>query len=201
MSCESAFSIISDLWKEYGEQAKKIGCAAAGIATANPATVVACVEASNKAEEVASRLLAFWNKMAGNSWAKIGHRSLEIGKAETGTLTLSGDRMFITTKPLGNGTYKFSLDETDGKGETAVDVSLSSISGKCEKLKSYLFNEDKSGKQGHGNVELDIKNAGGKYLVVLLNGKSITNKFSYKIKLEKVTTAIAKKATATATKA
>jgi len=141
--------------------------------------------------------------MAGNSWAKIGPRSLEIGKAETGTVTGPGDRMFITTKPLSNGTFKFSLDETDGKGETAVDVSLSSTSGKCEKLKSYLFNEDKSGKQGHGNVELEIKNAGGKYLVVLLNGKSLTNTFSYKIKLEKLVTAIAteKTKTATATKA
>ena len=70
MSCESASTVIIDLWKEYGEQAKKIGCATAGIATANPATVVACVETANKTEEVLQKVIAFWNKMAGNSWAK-----------------------------------------------------------------------------------------------------------------------------------
>ena len=96
-------------------------------------------------------------------------------------------------------TVKLTLEETDGKGETAVEICLTSSTGKCTKVKSYSFNEDKSGKQGQGKVEPTIENAIGKYLVVLLNGKSVTNKFAYKIKLEKVVTATATKATTTAT--
>lgn len=184
MSCESTLTIISDLWKEYGEQAKSIGCIAAGTATANPATVVGCVAGLNKTEEILGKLMTFWNKMAGNSWAKIGPRSLAIGTSETGNIFGMGDRTFISPTPLNYDTVQLTLDETDGKGETAVEVCLMSTSGKCTKVASYLFNEDKAGKRGHGKVEPMIEHALGKYLVVLLNGKSVTNKFEYKIKLE-----------------
>ena len=194
MSCESTSSVITDLWKQYGELAKKVGCTAAGIATSNPAIVVECVEKLNKAEEVLKNMISYWNKMAGNSWAKLGHRSLTVGSSETGTIVGPGDRTFMTPVPLSYDTVKLTLEETDGKGETYVEVCLNNGSGKCTKVKSTTFNEDKAGKSGHGKIEVNIDNAKGKYLVVLLNGKSVTNKFEYKISLAKVVTATATKA-------
>ncbi|HKR04709.1 MAG TPA: hypothetical protein VJY62_08725 [Bacteroidia bacterium] len=190
-TCESTSSIVLDLWKEYGKLATQAGCAAAGIATANPATVVACVATVKKTEEIAKKLITFWNKMAGNSWAKLGHRSLSLGTSETGTILGPGDRTFVTPSPLTSDTVQLILDETDGKGETDVDICLVSSKGKCTKVKSYSFNDTAAGKRGHGKVEPKIENALGKYLVVTLNGKSVTNKFEYKITLKKVTTATA----------
>ncbi|MGH2553347.1 MAG: hypothetical protein ACRDEB_06495, partial [Chitinophagaceae bacterium] len=131
MSCESTSSIILDLWKEYGALATKAGCTAAGIATSNPELIIACVEKVKKTEETITKLISKWNQFAGNSWAKIGPRSLKLGSSETGTITGPGDRTFITPAPFNCNTVKLTLDETDGKGETDVDICLMSTSGKC----------------------------------------------------------------------
>jgi hypothetical protein len=189
MSCESTSSLIVKLWKKYGEEATKIGCAAAGIATANPETVVACVDATNNAEKVIKEVISFWNnQIAGNSWAKIGPRSLSLGESETGTLQSIGDRTYITPAPINCDIVKLTLKETDGEGETAVDVCKMDTKGNCNKVKSYCFNDTTAGKNGQGSVELEIDNVKGKYLVVLLNGKNTFKKFAYTIKLEKVRT-------------
>lgn len=194
MSCESTSSLILKLWKKYGDEAALAGCTVAGAIAENPDVVIECLEGVKKAEEVAKNVISYWNtEIAGNTWAHIGPRTLTVGESEKGTITSIGDRTYITPTPITCNKVKLTLKETDGKGETQVDVCKMNSKGNCTKLKTWNFNDDAAGKKGHGNVELEIDDIKGKYLVVVLNGKDVFHSFTYKIGLEQVATVTAVK--------
>lgn len=200
MSCESAYTIVSSLWKKYGDEAILVGCAAASAATANPELIVECVQKANKAEAVIKKIGEFWQSMAGDSsWATLGPRMLRLNETEKGKLTGTMGRRYITPDPLHFDSVKVFIREADGKAKTSVKICLMNPDGKSKELKAYLFNEDKKEKKqlAHQDIEYKVSNAKGKYLIVHFDAKSVADKFEYAIRLEKVE---AKEKTVTAIK-
>lgn len=186
MSCNSASTIVADLWNKYGETATKILGAGASIAMANPAGVVSALAKAKKIAEATEKAVAFWNKMAGNSWAKIGPRQIKLGEKVQGTLQSIGDRTFVTSSPFTCDKVRVSIAENDGKGKVEVTGCLFTGGSRKEEKINFTWNNTSSEKKDKSQYySKEFSGVKGKYLSILLDGKSVTRSFQYSIKVSK----------------
>ena len=184
-TCKSAYSVVDDLYKEYGEVAKKAGCAVAGAALKNPAIVPDCLKAADKVEEVVGQMTKIWNSLAGqSSWATIGARRLEPGVKYDGKLVGTSGRMFVSPTPCHFDRGSVKISEKGGKAKTAINICLMDPNGKTTSVGSYTLNENNTEKKDSDQtINKKFSKAKGKFVVVHLDAKSVTNTFEYSIKL------------------
>ena len=176
---------MDDLWKEYGEVAKKSGCAVVGAALKNPAIVPDCIKAADKVEEVVGQMTRIWNSIAGrSSWATIGARMLEPGVNYDGALVGTSGRMFVSPSPCHFDRGRVKISQKGGKAKTDINICLMDPNGKTTSVGNYTLNENKAEKKDSlQTINKTFSNAKGKFVVVHLDAKSVTNKFKYSIKL------------------
>src|SRR5947207_6042029 len=125
-SCESAVSAITNLWKNYGEVAAKVGCAAAGvgvgIASKDPAsalkTIQTCLETKDKVEKAIKDAEAQYESVIGKTGGlTIGPRLLPLDDWQSGTIVSTGERLFLTAAPMPTNNPVLRVRELGGKGQ------------------------------------------------------------------------------------
>jgi hypothetical protein len=181
-SCESGTKVAEDIWREHDIIVKALGCAVVSIASTGSVPPNACLDAADKVAKVTQDMLAFWNKAAGNSWAKIGPRRLDADETLGGKLVSTGGRMFITPTPLDSKSAEVRIKKLDGKAKTEVTV-CKEHRGKYTKLWSFVI---ENGKANEGEVwKKTFAGVKGHNIVVHLDAKSVTNAMKYELRLNK----------------
>lgn len=177
-SCDSGTKIMSDVWAEHDEVVKKLGCAIVAVASEGMVPPNACLDAADKTAKVATQMIAFWNKMAGDGWAKIGPREFKLGSVNKGTLVSTGGRMFITSTPLEKDGLDIKIKKTDGKAKTHVTICKDNH-GKKTKLAEF---DIENGKDNVGKVfSRSLSGVRGHLVSVHLDAGSVANTFSYEL--------------------
>ncbi|MBB3184401.1 hypothetical protein FHR95_001962 [Halomonas fontilapidosi] len=99
--CDSAATVVSDLWSEHEDIVKQTG-------------------PGDKAE-IVDKMINRWNDLAGNSWAKIGPRMLEFGSTQKGTIRSKGTRVFVSPHPV-YGEIDLTIEKVGMRGKTYVEA-------------------------------------------------------------------------------
>lgn len=130
-ACSTAAQVGADLWKEYDDVVKNVGCvgvtAGAVVGTAGVGLLASqkiyskCMTVADDADEATRNMISSWNDMVGNNWAHIGPRSLPLGETQKGTVTSRGTRLYITPAPV-TGALHLNLEKVKFKGKTTVSV-------------------------------------------------------------------------------
>lgn len=184
MGCTTPSRVLTDIWEEWDEELMRLGCTAAAAASGNPELAVKCLEEAGKLNEALDRMVQSWNRNAGNSWARLGPRRLDLDRDLQGRLLGPGDRSFITAHPMDEDKATIRVQERNGRGKTEVTVCAHSPDGGSTNLASMDFNEDKRAKR---KVEFESKTVSGlkgKILSVIFDGQSATNKFAYTLHVD-----------------
>ena len=181
-SCGSAASVTSDLWDEWGEVAKVVGCA--GVAAASGGfTYTACYASANKMDKAMKKMVSFWNKMAGNSWAKLGPRRLSFDTWYEGSVLGMTGRVFVSPHPSPTKRVTVKVKKTGGKGKAEVTVCKTDSRNKTAKAAAYTFAASApSGKEW----KKEVKGALDDIITVHIDGKSATKSFKYKVRAKLV---------------
>jgi hypothetical protein len=176
--CESGAKITADIWKEHDATLKALGCTVVTIASEGSVPPNVCLDAADKVAKVATQMIEFWNVAAGNSWAKIGPRRLDLGTKLNGTLVSTGGRMFITATPLDKDTLDLDLEKIDGKAKTEVTV-CKEYRGKMTTVWTFMIDN------GNDNVgkkwTKHLTGVKGHNIVFNLDAKSVANTFKYEL--------------------
>lgn len=182
-SCGSAATVAANIWGNWGEMLKTGGCSVAGLATMNPELVKPCMDGADKWDKVIQKSIKNWNEESKGSSATIGKRQLVLDDWEEGSIIGTTGRVFVTTTPVPSGS-KVVINERGGKGKAGIAICKVSKDGKQNKLKEYTFNDSKSDKSNEKEkFTYSYKGPGDAVLVIHLDGKSVTNKFEYKVKV------------------
>ncbi len=193
-SCESAISLVTGLWNEYGDIAKKLGCGAAGVgigvATSNPQAALEaiqqCLEKSDEIENAIRKAESMYESVVGRtSSLTIGPRLLRLDTWESGTIVSNAERLFVTAAPMSRDNATLRIREQGGKGKVSVTVCAFTADEKKQKVKDFLINENREEKRDK-DQEIDVRLNGiqNKWISVHLDGKSATNTFKYKLMLD-----------------
>lgn len=189
--CESGAQMATAIWKNWGDEIKKGGCAT-GVAVSAALTggvtapaaaemYLECYATVTAYEEVAKKAITKWNDLVGNTWASLGPRALEANTKLSGTLVSTGGRVFISPAPLPANVdeVELSLKKTGGKGKTSVTICKVSANGKASQLWSFTIEagDDNDGK----TWSRSLKNLDGYVLSVHLDCKSVTKKLEYEL--------------------
>ncbi|GEM_PF-2262154 len=188
VSCQSGAKAAADLWKEYDEIAKQVGCAvgtgAAAIASSGatlPKSVQIyrkCLDKANEADKTTRKMIAKWNELNKNGWGTIGPRRLALDTRHTGTIRSAFTRMFITESPLRHDRLMVNLTKKRFRGKTDVVV--------CK----YLPGSNDGTQIDHYTIGKGLDNKGqawikeysgvrGRIVSVFLNGKSAAKSMKY----------------------
>ena len=181
-SCQSAITFVSKLWKEYGDIATTLGCAAT-----SDEDIMNCLEKTDNVEETAKKAMASFKRLAAknNSSLTIGPRLLKPNTWEKGTIWGTTGRLFITAVPMDLDEVSLIIKELDGKGKVGIAICLVDQEGKDEKVIDYTLNENKSEKRNDSQeIRLTLRDVKGKFVICHIDGKSVANKFKYKIFLD-----------------
>lgn len=183
-NCGSAAKVVSDLWKEYGEQAKLLGCTGAQAVLATEGVAVdvqKCIEQADKADEMLQRMISFWNDNANNSWATIGPRRLAFRKSQKGTLRGTFGRIFISPVPMAEDEITVRVRKRGGKGKASVTVCKVDTNGRTHKLWDTIF---EPGKNNIGEKQTRmLRGVRGHLLQIHLDGKSLAKAFEYSLQV------------------
>jgi len=174
----STATVAADTWDKFGVYAIAAGCAV-GTAVAQM-DFSQCYASGKTYSALVSSMVTWWNQMAGNSWAKIGPRALEVdGKILSGTVVLGTERVFCTPGPVDTSDIKIRVTKDGGKAKTDVEICKMAKNGSSTEEFDYTWAK---GKDNIGDTESrTVKSAKDKILCVRLNNKSTAKKFSYKI--------------------
>lgn len=120
-----------------------------------------------------------WNKIAKNSWATIGPRSLRYGEGnrQTGTIMGKTTRTFVMP-PTRKGNATITLKKIDGRAKTGVTICTQTKNGSRRTIHSYTFNNSNAPK----TKTFSIPNSANKVVTVTIKNYSVGNKFKYSIK-------------------
>lgn len=177
--CKSAASVTADIWDEWGKVIKVVGCA--GVATASGGlSYSSCYETANKIDKAVQKMIAFWNKQAGNSWAKIGPRRLDFDVWHEGNIVGTTGRMFVSAYPSPNKRINVKVKKLDNKGKVEVVVCKVDSNNKYTKVASHVFQpgSDNIGKEW----KVEIKGARDDVISIHIDGKSVAKSFKYKLR-------------------
>lgn len=186
--CKSTLEIVQKLYKEHNEIAAQLGCATVAAVAKDPTIYVECIKVKGKIEEVTEKIAGLWqDMMKNNGWAKLGPRELRINRIHSGTLVGAGDRKFISTIPWPEDDGELVLREEGGKSKVQVTLCLINHKGDAKEIGSWSLNEKKSEVKDDDQVlRKKFTNAKGKFVVVNLDGKSVTKKFEYTIRVKTI---------------
>lgn len=175
--CKSATAVVTDIYNNYGKVLKKFGCS---LTKQN-----SCLDNVNKYEKIVKEQIAYWNKRSKTTaWATIGPRSMKFGDNYKGTLIGTGGRMFISVAPSNKSSLTVSIDELDGKGKTSVVICKVDKNGTYWPLATKWFNDTKARKKDKREKrKFTIKGVKGHLISVHFDGKSVANKFQYKLNI------------------
>ena len=94
--------------------------------------------------------------------------------------------MFISQSPLHFDSGKFILTELAGKGKTEITLCLMDKSGNNKQIGSWTLNENKAEKKDVGQrINKAFSKAKGKFVIVKISGKSVSNRFQYRLRIKK----------------
>jgi len=177
--CGSAASVTADLWDKWGEVAKVVGCA--GVAAASGGfTYTACYSSANKMDKAVKKMIKFWNKMAGNSWATVGPRKLVFDTWLQGDVLGTAGRVFISPHPSPNKRVNVKVKKLGGKGKVGVAVCKTDSKNKTTKVAETTFAAG-SGSNGR-EWKVEVKGARDDLITVHIDGKSAAKSFEYKVR-------------------
>lgn len=186
-NCKSAAVIVKDIFKESGNVISQMGCEIAvgvGSAIGTPIDHASCLRTVKEAAQYTKKITEFWNqKIVGNKTSSltIGPRLLTLNDVHRGTVFGPTQRTFISL-PIGKDTCVIEIEELNGKAETQMSVCLYDSEMIHTEIASRIFNNTKDRKRKKDEKRtIKVTNARGKILVILLDGKSLTNEFQYKL--------------------
>jgi hypothetical protein len=130
--CSSVADMAADAWHEYGDAARKIGCASVGAGTAIASGGVAlpaaiqqyskCVRSTKEAKELTEDMIGFYNEKLGKEgWGELGPRAYQLGEPAEGTIPSKGQRTFVSA-PLEIHKTNLKIKKLAGRGKTDVTV-------------------------------------------------------------------------------
>jgi hypothetical protein len=188
-SCQSATQVATDLWSEYGKAARQAGCAGvtAGSVVASggaslPQTVSqykACMGKADKAAEMADSMVQAWNRLARNSWARLGPRRLVLNQSHEGTIRSSGTRVFVTESPITASTLELSIEKLRFRGRTDVTVCTHLPDGSEQEVWSFQMAPGIDNKGNTWTRQLD--DVAGRIVSVFFNGRSAVKSMKYRL--------------------
>ncbi len=177
-SCDSGAKVVADIWEKHDDVVKGLGCVVVMVASEGVVPLNPCLDAADKVAKVATQMIAFWNSMAGDSWATIGPREFKLGETNKGTLVSTGGRMFITSSPLDKDKLDVKIKKTDGKAKTHVTICKDNH-GKKTKLAEFDID---NGKDNVGqSFTRSLTGVRGYVVTVHLDAGSVANTFSYEL--------------------
>ncbi len=180
MSCDSFSGIATEIWNEWGEVLKGI---AAGVGATQGLPPDQIYAMATEYEAAVKKTISRWNDIAGNSWAKLGPRKLQLGDAEEGTVVHPGERTFLTPGPLATDCVELAIKSRDGKAECEVMVCAHGKSGRPRKLWTAKF---ASGSGNDGDTKKQrLQGIRGMVLSVNLKPRGLLKSFAYQVKLTK----------------
>jgi hypothetical protein len=93
------------------------------------------------AKKHAEKFLEVWNRIAGNSWARVGPRNFNLGKGDKGTIVSPGQRAWIS-RDVAKSTTSITVRELDGKLDANFNVCVIDNKGKVSYVKSTTFSKN-----------------------------------------------------------
>jgi hypothetical protein len=167
-SCTSFSEVTSEVWAYAGPILKKAALAG-GPASATAAEVASAFEQGIKQ----------WNTLlAGNSWARIGPRSLEFGKTEKGNVVGVTERLFVSPMPAFRPMH-VEVKKTGGNGRVRVVVCAAAERGPARVVRAFDLDDGVK----DGAVErVAIPDAPGHVIKVVLHGKQLVKSVQYEVR-------------------
>lgn len=180
-SCDSLASGTARIWKDWAEVVKTAGCVVATVASEGTIPLPKCVQEANKYDQALQDMIKKWNSSAQNGSGKIGPRMLDIGDSQKGTLVGTFGRVFISAAPLKADEIEIELTKTDGRSKTEVTVCTEDP--QRNRKKEWTFTVE-NGKDNIGKTfRKTIKGVSNHIVMIHLDGRSVADKFSYKLKV------------------
>ena len=91
--------------------------------------------------------------------------------------------MFVSFPVFNKNSVKITIDETAGKGKASVTVCKVNKNNQHTNIATKWFNTDKKAKKKKNEKRTVIVNGAKEHIILVhLDGKSVGNSFSYKIK-------------------
>lgn len=187
-NCQSAYNQASEFWQDVEPILQVAGCSTARIvATASGEVAIAkalkdCEKLLGGMAKVRQGIVKGYNDNTHN-WSKVGKRPLISGETAEGTIVSTAGRMFVAVDSIASKKVKIEVKERDGKNKTSVTYCVRNSNGDLLRRDEHVFNNSKAAKKNTGEIhtaKFDIKP--GEMVLVHLDGKSVANKFKYKIK-------------------
>ena len=175
--CKSATVVVKDIYKNYGKLLAKLGCSLTNQSS--------CLSSIQKYSQMTKDQIKYWNSRSKTTqWATIGPRMMEFNTNYKGKIVSTGGRMFISPIVSNKSTLNVSIEELDGKGKVSVVICKVDKNGTYWPLATKWFN-DTSDRKSKKNEKRNftIKNVKGHLISVHFDGKSATNTFQYKLKV------------------
>ena len=167
-SCTTVANVTSTVWKHAGPTVKQ------ALNTSGPYGATAA-----KALQLIDEGIKIWNKIVGDqTWAKVGPRRMDFDRWNQGTLIGPTERMFVSSIPAVNP-VTVDVNKLDNDGEVKVVVCKVPERGKAEAVSTFTI--DKSTKKGQVR-SIEIGNAKGHVISVVLHGKSLAKSLKYKVR-------------------
>ncbi len=190
-SCNSAASVVSDIFNKVHDLVVANGCVTGSDAAATRTrnnygqNYFVCFNTASQINELQNQLVLFWNSKVNNSWATIGPRRLDLNQNHTGTLVSTGGRKFVSLPILDKNSITVTIDETSGKGKASVVVCKVNQNNQYTKVATKWFNDSKQKKMNKSEKQtVTVNGAKNHIIVVHLDGKSVANTFGYKLKAQ-----------------
>jgi len=103
----------------------------------NFSNLAACVTSA----PLYSKIIGFWNTLAGNGPLKIGPREAKYNQTQQGTLIIPGDRTFIAA-PSDKNSVTLSVKKRGGKGGAKLSICKVDGDGNVGFLDTFTFQPD-----------------------------------------------------------
>ncbi|MBK8255314.1 MAG: hypothetical protein IPK82_21985 [Polyangiaceae bacterium] len=161
-------SMAAQILKNHQDKLKALGCK-------KDADCIA------KRNEIVENAKTFWNSMAGNSWATLGPRDLELGKDLKGTVVNPGERRFINAVPvIDYDNMTVTITKTGGKAETGIQISKLDAQGNC----TDLVTETVPAGDGAYKKTFSLSAVRGSVITVRLTPKGLGRKLEYTLRAD-----------------
>ncbi|MSP63725.1 MAG: hypothetical protein EXR72_25945 [Myxococcales bacterium] len=178
--CRDVEKMMRDTWDEYDRQARDAGCV---HPAGGPFKYMACAATYPKKWVVRpfDKVKGWWNGMARGGWATLGPRMFGPDWDE-GKLVGTSGRTFLGAAPTNSGKVTVHLKKTDGRAETEVTICATRKGAAPREVANFRI------ENGKDNVGKDFSRAFSgledSIVTVNLDAKSVSDTFSYKVKLE-----------------
>jgi hypothetical protein len=145
----------------------------------NFSNLAACVTSA----PIYSKILGFWNTLAGNGPLRVGPREAKYNQLEQGTLIMPGDRRFLAA-PSDKSSVTLSVKKRGGQGGAKLSICRVDGDGNVVHLDTFTFDpDDPVGKEYKKTFSGVIANG----FDIFLDGQGggVGRKFEFDLKLSK----------------